>query len=90
MEETPNRAPTFGTCFAALALGLFPFFLILAIAAFFGANTVTANGQNVYGVTAVITGLILNVFFATVLAGVQKLGFIFLGLLRRRRQPVEA
>ena len=90
MKDTAHQAPTYGTCFIALALGLFPIFLILAIAGFFGANTVTFNGQNVYGVTALIVSLVLNVFFAAILGGVQKLGFVFLGLIRRRPKPAAA
>ena len=85
-----NPAPSYVTCFVTLALGMAPVFLIMGIAAFFGANTVTANGHNVYGVTGVIVAIILNVVFAAIFAGLQKLGFVILGLLRRKRGEAQA
>jgi len=84
--ESSNSEPGYGTCFATLGLGMAPLFLVLGIAALFGANTVTANGQNVYGVTGLIVSAILAIVFAAVFAGLQKLGFLFLRLLRRSRQ----
>jgi hypothetical protein len=86
MEQS---APSYGKCFASLALGLAPLFLILGVAAIFGANTVTANGHNVYGLTGLIVAIILNIVFAAVFAGLQKLGFIFLGPFKRFRQKDE-
>jgi tryptophan-rich sensory protein len=80
-------APSYGRCFASLALGLAPIFLILGIAAIFGANTVTANGHNVYGLTGLIVAMILNVVFAAIFAGLQKLGYLIIGLIGRVRRP---
>lgn len=82
------ETPSYGKCFASLAVGLAPIFLILGITAVFGANTVTWNGQNVYGVPALLVAILLNVLFAAVFAGLQKLGYWLLGLIKRR--PAEA
>lgn len=81
--------PTYGRCFASLVLGLAPFFLIMGIAAIFGANTVTANGQYAHGVGGLVVAIILNVVFAALLAGLQKFGFLILDLIRRDRTQVE-
>lgn len=81
-------SPSYGKCFASLALGLSPVFLILGISAVFGSNTVTWNGQNVYGFPALLVAALLNILFAAVFAGLQKLGFWLLGLVRRN--PAEA
>ena len=81
--ETANRTPSYGRCFASLALGMSPLFLLLGVSAVFGANTVTFNGQNVHGVGAPFVALILNVVFAAIFAGLQKLGYVMLGLFRR-------
>jgi hypothetical protein len=85
-----QSAPTYGTCFLTLLIGLAPLFLIMGIAGLMGANTVTANGQNVYGATALIVAVILNVVFAAIFAGLQKLGFWLLGLIRRSPKEAEA
>ena len=85
-----SRAPSYAQCFATLALGLAPVFLLLGVAALFGANTVTSGGQNVYGVGALIVAIILNIVFAAVFAGLQKLGYVILGLLRRKRNEGQA
>lgn len=89
MARLDYPAPTYGACFASLGLGLAPVFLILGIAAVFGANTVTANGHNVYGVTGLVVAIILNVVFAAIFAGLQKLGFVLLGWIGARRSQAE-
>jgi hypothetical protein len=85
-----NSAPSYGQCFASLALGLAPVFLLLGVAALFGANTVTSGGQNVYGIGALIVAIVLNVVFAAVFAGLQKLGYVILGLVRRKQDEAQA
>ncbi len=78
-----SSTPTYGQCFASLALGLAPLFLLLAISAMFGANTVPSGRQNVHGIGAVVVCVILNLVFPAIFAGLQKLGYVFLGFLRR-------
>lgn len=85
MMGSNKSEPGYGTCFATLALGMAPLFLVLGVAALFGANTVTANGQNVYGITGLIVSAILAIVFAAIFAGLQKLGFLTLGFIRRGR-----
>ena len=77
--------PTYGQCFASLALGMAPLFLLLAISALFGGNTVTSGGQNVHGVGAIVVCGVLNVLFPAIFAGVQKRGYMFLDHIGRRR-----
>ena len=81
-----NRAPSYGECFVSLGLGLAPIFLLLGGAALFGANTVTSGGQNVHGIGALFVAIVLNVVFAALFAGLQKLGYVILGLVRRMRE----
>lgn len=38
--RTADAEPSYGECFVSLALGMAPFFLLLGIAAVFGADTV--------------------------------------------------
>ena len=76
--------PSYGQCFASLALGMSPFFLLLGLAGVFGANTVSAGGENVHGIGALLVAAVLSLIFPAVFAGVQKLGYIFLGLFRRK------
>lgn len=83
-----DTAPSYGKCFASLALGMAPIFLVLGIAAAFGSNTVTWNNQNVYGVPGLLTAILLNIMLAAIFAGLQKLGFWLLGI--RRRSAAEA
>ena len=90
MHKVNTEAPSYGTCFASLALGLAPLFLIMGIASVFGASTVQANGQSVYGVAGLVVSGILAVFFAAIFAGFQKLGFLILGFIRRRRVTLES
>ena len=90
MSSMENRAPSYGQCFASLALGLAPIFLLLGISAIFGANTVTSGGQNIHGIGALFVALILNLVFAAIFAGLQKLGYVILGLVRRRRPEAQA
>ena len=85
-----DTAPSYGECFVSLALGMAPFFLLLGIAAVFGANTVTSGGQNVHGIGALVVCAVLGLIFPAVFAGVQKLGYIFWELLRRKRSKAEA
>ncbi|ASP30099.1 hypothetical protein CHH26_07540 [Qipengyuania flava] len=87
--EQQNHTPTFGRCFASIALGLSPIFLIFGIAALFGADTVTFNGGQQYGIVGLLVAIILNLAMATVIAGVQKLGYIFLRFIERFRQRSE-
>ncbi len=89
-EKTDIQVPGYGACFASFGLGLAPIFLILGIAGVFGSNTVTWNGRNVYGFAAIIVAIVLNVVFAAIFAGLQKLGFVILGLIRRPRSEAEA
>lgn len=84
-----NREPNYGQCFVSLAIGIAPICLLFGVSALFGANTVTSGGQNVYGVGALIVAIFLNVVFAAVLAGLQKLGYVILGLIRRSRSEAE-
>lgn len=73
----------------SLALGMAPLFLLLAVSAMFGANTVSSGGQNVHGVGALVVCVVLNLVFPALFAGVQKLGYTFLGLLGRRGSKSE-
>ena len=88
--EDKRSVPTYGQCFVSLALGMAPFFLLMGVLAVFGANTVTSGGQNVHGVGALVVCVVLGLVFPAIFAGVQKLGYLFLGLLRRNRSEVEA
>lgn len=88
--EVKDTTPSYGECFASLALGMAPFLLLAGILAVFGANTVTSGGQNVHGVGALVVCAVLGLIFPAAFAGVQKLGYIFLGLLRRKRSEIEA
>jgi uncharacterized membrane protein len=83
--DVVNYTPSYGRCFASLALGMSPFFLILGVSALFGANTVTSGGENVHGIGALFVALIVNVVFAAIFAGLQKLGYVMLGVFRWRR-----
>jgi hypothetical protein len=83
-----HTSPTYGSCFASLALGISPLFLLLGASAMFGANTVTFGGQNVHGIGALLVPIVINVVFAAILASLQKLGYVILGL--RRRKPTDA
>ena len=76
--------------FFSLALGMAPFFLLIAISALFGANTVTSGDQNVHGIGALVVCAVLGLIFPALFAGVQKLGYIFWGLLRRKRSEADA
>ena len=62
----------------------------LGISAVFGANTVTSGGQNVHGIGALVVCAVLGLIFPAVFAGVQKPGYIFLGLRRRKRSEIQA
>jgi len=75
--------PGYGKCFASIAIGFAPIFLILGIAAVFGSNTVTWNNQNIYGLPALLVAIGLNIVFAAIVAGLQKLGYWLLSLVRR-------
>jgi uncharacterized membrane protein len=88
MEDT-KRAPSYGQCFASLGLGLAPFFLIVGLFALFGANTVTSGGQNIHGIGGLLVAIILNVVFAAVFAGLQKLGYVILALIQRARPQTQ-
>ena len=85
-----NDTPTYGQCFISLALGMAPIFLLIAVSAMLGANTVTSGGENIHGAGALAVCVILNLLFPAIFAGVQKLGYVFLGLLRRKRVEAEA
>ncbi|HUE78660.1 MAG TPA: hypothetical protein VMN38_03420 [Sphingomicrobium sp.] len=88
--EVTSGTPSYGECFASLALGLAPIFLLLGVSALFGANTVTSGGQNVHGIGALFVSVVLIVVFAAIFAGLQKLGYVILGHLRRKRSQVDA
>ncbi len=88
--EVLNHTPSYGRCFASLALGMAPIFLLLGVSALFGANTVTSGGQNVHGIGALFVSITLNVVFAAIFAGLQKLGYVILGVLRRKRTEAES
>jgi uncharacterized membrane protein len=62
-----------------------PFFLLLGVSAVFGANTITSGGENVHGVAALFVALIVNVVFAAIFAGLQKLGYVMLGVFPWKR-----
>ena len=87
--ETTNHTPSYGRCFASLALGMSPFFLLLGVSALFGADTVTFGGENVHGVGALFIPLVLAAIFAAIFAGVQKLGYVMLGMFRRKGAKVD-
>ena len=89
MEERIH-APSYSQCFVSLALGMAPFFLVLGVLALFGANTVTSGGQNVHGIGALLIAIVINVAIAAIFAGLQKLGYVILGLLQRYRTEAEA
>ncbi|QTD57066.1 hypothetical protein [Parasphingorhabdus cellanae] len=67
--------------FSALTIYL-PLFLIVGGLGASGYDTVTLNGGNVYGVTAVIVSLILCVIFSFVGAAFLTLGAWILGKIR--------
>jgi len=75
--------PSYARGFLSLALGLSPMFVLFTVSAMFGANTVTFSGRNVYGAGALIVCIVLNIIFAAILAGLQKLGYIFLRVFRK-------
>ena len=75
--------PSYARGFLSLALGLSPMFVLFAVSAMFGANTVTFSGWNVYGAGALIVCVVVNIIFAAILAGLQKLGYIFLRVFRK-------
>ncbi|WP_037499757.1 hypothetical protein [Sphingomonas jaspsi] len=85
MADT-NNMPTYNQCFASLAAGLAPFCVLVGIAGFAGSNTVTWNGQYVHGAGALLVAAVLNLLFAAIFAGVQKLGYWILGRVRPRAQ----
>ena len=85
-----NRVPSYGQCFASLAFGLAPIFLLIGVSALLGANTVASGGRNVHGVGALLVAVILNLVFAAIFAGLQKLGYVFLGLVRRYQRGAQA
>ena len=85
MESADVHVPTYLECFAGLAVGLAVFFLLLGVAAVFGANTITSGGHYVHGPAALIVAIVLDLVFAAVFAGLQKLGFALLGVIRRTR-----
>lgn len=85
-----SNVPTYGECFASLALGFAPLSLLCAIAAMFGADTVHANGQATHGVGAIFLCIFVDVAFAAIFAGLQKLGYVFLGFIPRKGSKVEA
>lgn len=88
--DAANHTPSYGQCFVTLALGMSPFFLLIGVSALFGANTVTSGGQNVHGIGGLLLALVLNVIFAAIFAGAQKLGYVILGLVRRKRPEATA
>jgi hypothetical protein len=88
--KVKDSAPSYAECFVSLALGMAPFFLLMGILAVFGANTVTSGGQNVHGIGALVVCVVLALVFPAIFAGVQKLGYIFLGMLRRKHSEVDA
>ncbi|OYW13933.1 MAG: hypothetical protein B7Y82_06260 [Sphingomonadales bacterium 32-65-25] len=79
-----DNVTSYGQCFASLALGLAPLFMLLGVAAFFGADTVTFGGKNIHGIGSVVVVVVLNAIFAALFAGLQKLGYIFLRFISRR------
>ena len=81
-----ESAPSYWECFASLALGMAPFFLLTAVSAMFGANTVTAGGENVYGLGALLVSAVLSLVFPAIFAGIQKLGYLIWRLLRPKRE----
>lgn len=87
--EVTNRAPSYGRCFASLALGMAPVFLLLGVSALFGANTVTSGGQNVQGIGALFVSVTVNVVFAALFVGLQKLGYVIWDPLRPKRTEAE-
>lgn len=88
--EITRATPTYGECFVSLALGMAPFFLLMAISALLGADTVTSGGQYVHGVSALVVCLVIGLIFPAIFAGIQKLGYLILGLVRRGRPEAEA
>lgn len=70
--------PSYARGFFSLAFGLSPIFVLFAVSAMFGANTVTFGGRNVYGAGALLVCIVLNTVLAAILAGLQKLGYIFI------------
>jgi len=69
------RQPTYWESFLSLALGLAPLFLIFAIAALFGFDTIRINRQPVHGPLAFVYSAATTLFLAAAIAAFQKLGF---------------
>lgn len=88
--DIPERTSSYGQCFASLALGMSPIFVIFGIAALFGADTVRYNGEGIHGLMALIVAIVWNVVFAAILAGLQKLGYVIIGLFRRWKSETQA
>lgn len=83
--ELEKQAPGYQQCFLSLAVGLSPFFLLMGIAGLAGSNTVTWNGQYIYGIGALLAAIAMNLFFAAIIAGLQKLGYWIIGLVGHLR-----
>jgi hypothetical protein len=81
---TDAIAPTYGKCFAGLALGFLPLFIAFGIGALFGFDTVRINRQPVHGPLALIYSLVAAGALAAAIAAFQKLGFFMLRVLARR------
>lgn len=88
--DIPERTSSYGQCFATLAIGMSPIFLIFGIAAVFGADTVRYNGEGIHGLIALVIAIVWNVVFAAFLAGLQKLGYVIIGLFRRKKSETQA
>jgi hypothetical protein len=82
-----SRSPSYGECFGTIALGLTPIFLLMGIAAVAGSDTVNWNNQYVHGPSAIPVALLLVLIFSAILGGVQKLGYLIYGLIRRKNAP---
>ena len=72
MERLEIKRLSFGTLFKLLFIGmLIPLFLfgfLCGIAALFGANTVTINDVNVYGIQGLLAGMAIGLLLPAVFA----------------------
>lgn len=83
VERLEVKRLTTGTVFKILGIGyacsLIPFSLLMGIFSFFGAGTVTWNGQPLTGIVGLVAAPFIGVFLALLFAGLFGL-FLAFGL----------
>ena len=72
MEKLEIKRLSFGSLFKILFIGMllpiFLFGLACGIAALFGANTVTINNVNVYGIQGLLAGMVIGLILPAIFA----------------------